>query len=113
MTFHHLTYEECPRHHKQWENYIKAVKATGEDIRKLPREELICGCPRTTRTNGLLIYKQPITGNWVVWDVEGWTWLSLSGSWQKCRDTADLYIKHKRNNPGRGWTIGVIGSRRG
>lgn len=92
MTPRTLTYEECPHH-----SYVR--------IRRIRGDKDICGCPRTKRTNGIVVYKNPISGNWVVWDVEGWTWLSLSGDWQTSMKTAQLYLEYRRDNPDRGWGI--------
>lgn len=87
-----LTYQECPIH----DIWIELAKRNKTDL---------CGCPRTTRTDGLLIYKSQLTGNWVVWDVAGHTWLSLSGSWKTSIDTANLYLWYRKVNPGESWGI--------
>jgi hypothetical protein len=86
MTHRHLTCKECHYH----SNLVNA----NNDY-----ENRVCGCPRTKRTSGLYVYKNDLTGNWVVWDVEGHNWLSLSGSWQQAINTANLYLKHYQPEP--------------
>lgn len=107
MTNQYMTYEECPRHCEQWQSFLKRVKGDGYPIRDIQDKSAVCGCPRTTRTNGLIVYKQPITGNWVVWDVKGWTWLSLSGSWQAAMKTASQYIACRSHRFDDEWHICV------
>lgn len=79
MTPRNLTYQECVKH-----SYSVLRHNT-------PKDDL-CGCPRTTRTHGLVIYKSDVTGNWIVWDVIGQTWLSLCGDWQTAMTSAHEYL---------------------